>query len=148
MDGFAGGKLRGLPPMQRLLEQPEALRLAGLFSRAAVTEALRRVLTEARAALLAPDGPPEPPNAAALLRRAADALGAPGLRRVINATGIVIHTNLGRAPMADSVCDAVAAVAVGTATWNTTSRRAPAAAARRRSSRCCARSRGRRRPWP
>jgi len=113
VDGMIAGRLRALPQVQRLLERPEALTLTGRFSRDAVVASLRAVLGEVRAELLHGAALPDD---AEMLRRAAAALGAnsrPGLRRVINATGIILHTNLGRAPMADEVADAVAAVARG-----------------------------------
>jgi L-seryl-tRNA(Ser) seleniumtransferase len=107
--------LRSLPQVQRLLEMPAATSLCSQFGRAAVTQALRDVLQEVReqigAGLLA--GAPDTealiarcmPNLAARRRR--------GLRRTINATGIVLHTNLGRAPLAPEAIAAVAAVAAG-----------------------------------
>jgi L-seryl-tRNA(Ser) seleniumtransferase len=45
--------------------------------------------------------------------RRAERLAAPHPRRVVNATGIVLHTNLGRAPLAPGAADAVAAAAAG-----------------------------------
>ena len=116
MDGFASGKLRALPQIQRLLEAPEAERLAGAFSRPALVAALRAVLGQARAELLDPACASPPPDPAALLRQAHAMLAAaqaPGLRRVINATGVILHTNLGRAPLAPEAAAAVAAVAAG-----------------------------------
>jgi L-seryl-tRNA(Ser) seleniumtransferase len=85
----------------RLAELPHALRV----------RAARLVVDEARAVVLAGGSLPEDmagraAERAALLRRGA-------LRRVINATGIVIHTNLGRAPMAEEAVAAAADVARG-----------------------------------
>jgi L-seryl-tRNA(Ser) seleniumtransferase len=64
----------------------------------AVTEA-RKAIEQARAALR--NGEPMP-DAAALTRTALERLAAPSLRRVINATGVILHTNLGRAPLPES----------------------------------------------
>ena len=50
------------------------------------------------------------------------------LRPVINATGIVLHTNLGRARLSDAAVEAIHSVAQDYNTLNTTRRKAPAAA--------------------
>jgi len=116
MDERAAAKLRTMPQLQRLLEAPEAAPLVKQFSHAAVTAQLRRVLAGARTDLLEPGGPEAAPSTAELLTRAEAALAAsrvPGLRRVINATGVILHTNLGRAPLAPEAAAAVAAVAHG-----------------------------------
>jgi L-seryl-tRNA(Ser) seleniumtransferase len=108
-DGVAG-RLRALPQVQRLLEQPEAVRLARASSRATVAAAFRTVLDRVRSELRS--GDVETPTVADLVDRAEALITAdrlPGLRRVINATGVIIHTNLGRAPLA---AEAVAAAAV------------------------------------
>ncbi|MCB2078355.1 MAG: L-seryl-tRNA(Sec) selenium transferase [Novosphingobium sp.] len=111
----ADNPFRALPQVQRLLEMPAALELCALYGRTAVTEALRSALDGLRAeiasgrtvdALLADEALD---RAAALLTHAS----LPGLRRVINATGIVLHTNLGRAPMAAEAIAAVGEVAAG-----------------------------------
>jgi L-seryl-tRNA(Ser) seleniumtransferase len=107
--------LRSLPQVQRLLETSAATLLCSEFGRAAVTQALRDVLQEVReqigAGLL-----PAAPDAEALIARCVPSLAARrrrGLRRTINATGIVLHTNLGRAPLAPEAIAAVAEVAAG-----------------------------------
>jgi L-seryl-tRNA(Ser) seleniumtransferase len=68
--------------------------------------AARRAIAEQRAAVLAGR------DAGDVLERARAHL-APSLRRVINATGVILHTNLGRAPLPAAAQDAVARVAAG-----------------------------------
>lgn len=114
MDGLAdsiNARFRALPPLQRLLEAPEAEILAGRHSRPRLVAVLRETLAHARAGVAA--GIPVP-DAPALLRRAAEGLEREGtavLRRVVNATGIALHTNLGRAPLAPEAMQAAAAAA-------------------------------------
>ena len=77
-----------------------------------MVEAARRLINERRAALLAgtaSDAMIEASAVAAL----ADSLAKPALRRVINATGVVLHTNLGRAPLAAAARRAIDEVAAG-----------------------------------
>lgn len=85
--------LRDLPSVDRLLAQSGAL--IDRFGRKQVTEALRATLADIRAAR------PDPlPDAAAILTQAATGLEAAdrsGLRPVLNLTGTILHTNLGRA---------------------------------------------------
>lgn len=104
---------RDLPQVQRLLEHPEALALAAAHGRPALTAALRAVLAGQRTAIAAGDIA-QAPDMQRILALAATELGArgsPGLRKVINATGIVIHTNLGRAPLAAEAIAAIVDVA-------------------------------------
>ena len=101
--------------MQRLLELPQAARLARHASRPVLVAAIRAVLDTVRAELRREPGGAVP-SAEALLDRVEQRLTAeavPGLRAAINATGIVLHTNLGRAPLAAAALQAVAAVAGG-----------------------------------
>jgi len=100
---------RGLPSVSRLLEEPAvAAALAGA-PRATGVAAVRRAVDAARQA---PDAAPR--DAPAWARAVADELRAatrPTLRRCINATGVVLHTNLGRAPLAAAARDAIASFA-------------------------------------
>ena len=108
--------LRSLPQVQRLLEMPEAAPLLAAASRPAIVAALRAVLAQIRAGLLAPGNPAAIPVPAEILARAGAALRVGEqsfLRRVINATGIVLHTNLGRAPLAPEAVAAVVEVGSG-----------------------------------
>ena len=103
--------LRALPSVQYLLERAETL-IAGA-SHAAATQALREVLVEIRANATADA---LVPTADAIIARAAANLHAasqPILRRVINATGIILHTNLGRTPLAEAAITAMAEAARG-----------------------------------
>lgn len=108
-------KLRGLPSVDRLLAGADAL--IARYGRDAVTDALRDEVNAARAALI--DGSDADTVPDALLARAADALAAlyaPTLRPVINATGVIIHTNLGRAPLSDAALQAMFDAAQGYST--------------------------------
>ncbi|WP_224366693.1 L-seryl-tRNA(Sec) selenium transferase [Hyalangium versicolor] len=108
-----GGKnalLRGLPSIEELLHRPSLhSRLAGV-PRARAVAALRLAVDEARARLLRGEPRPfEDSDVDAALRQ----LATPNLRPVLNATGVVLHTNLGRAPLAPEAVARVAAVARG-----------------------------------
>ena len=102
--------LRLLPSVDRLLAHPL---LASLPATRARTDAVRQALAEARRAILAGA---EPPPIDALARAAVSALAAlerPSLRRVINATGVILHTNLGRAPLSQAALEAMVAAGSG-----------------------------------
>ncbi len=106
---------RKLPQVQRLLEMPEANALCASYGHAAVADALRDALADARGRIGGGELA-DAPDADLILDRAGAALAdraRRGLRRVINATGIVLHTNLGRAPLATEAIAAVAEVAAG-----------------------------------
>lgn len=107
--------LRNLPQVRRLLETSSAKALAAAFGRAMVTDALRETLAALRALICAGELT-EAPDSQAILALAGERLaarGRRGLRRAINATGIVLHTNLGRAPLAPEAVAAVTEVASG-----------------------------------
>lgn len=104
--------LRQLPAVAELLRTPELETACRGLSRPFVTEVIRQVLAETRAEILS--APPEalPPelDIGAFLRRLANALESarrPSLTRVINATGVIIHTNLGRSPLAEAAQEAI-----------------------------------------
>jgi L-seryl-tRNA(Ser) seleniumtransferase len=88
-------KLRALPSVHELLERlPDAL---ASFPRNLVVAETRRALEDARSEILS--GRTGDVALEARIRGALAALERPALRRVINATGVVLHTNLGRAPL-------------------------------------------------
>jgi L-seryl-tRNA(Ser) seleniumtransferase len=86
--------LRDLPSVDELVNHLSEV----ITSRARVTSEVRRVLEEARTAI---QNGREPGDLASQVRRALAKLAAPSIERVINATGVVLHTNLGRAPLPD-----------------------------------------------
>jgi L-seryl-tRNA(Ser) seleniumtransferase len=108
-------QLRALPPVQGLLADPAARALTGRYGRGALTAVLRDILGEARRRIAAGELA-EAPSVAEILGAAELRLAErtrPGLRRTINASGIVIHTNLGRAPLAREAIAAMSEVAAG-----------------------------------
>lgn len=100
---------RALPAMHRLLVSEAATELLVCHPRSVVTAAMRAEL-----ALLRETAAPFVAGSffAAVSRRL-ERETVPGLRRVLNATGVVLHTNLGRAPLAEAALRAVAEVARG-----------------------------------
>ena len=102
---------RELPSVSALLESPAVGRLMAHAPRAIVVGAVRDAVARARKnPSTAPRGDDEWASAIG------DALAArsrPSLRPVFNATGVVLHTNLGRAPLARAAIEAIAAAAAG-----------------------------------
>ncbi|HEY8173000.1 MAG TPA: L-seryl-tRNA(Sec) selenium transferase, partial [Dehalococcoidia bacterium] len=107
---MADNPFRDLPSVDALLGDDA---LASFGATPAVKDAVRDALDAARQAVSA--GEPLPPRAALLgdaVRRFAQG-AAPPVVRVINATGVILHTNLGRAPLAEEAVRAMAAVSSG-----------------------------------
>ncbi|MBN1660478.1 MAG: L-seryl-tRNA(Sec) selenium transferase [Anaerolineae bacterium] len=106
-------ELRKLPSVDRLLQESQVAALVREWSHELVVDAAREALDMARGAIR--NDSPAPPMAALALR-VGELLARrvePTLRPVINATGVVVHTNLGRAPLSDEARAAMDAVAVG-----------------------------------
>lgn len=104
---------RKLPAVDTVLRSPAVAALAAEYGTAQVTAALRDLLEAARAAIgrgePVPDAQGWPDRLAAQL----EAASQPTLRPLINATGVIVHTNLGRAPLSAAALDAVRRVAQG-----------------------------------
>ncbi len=73
-------------------------------------DAARRVLDAARAEILAGG---EPDDLRGRVRTELESARRPGLRRVLNATGVIVHTNLGRAPLPEAALERVRDVGRG-----------------------------------
>jgi L-seryl-tRNA(Ser) seleniumtransferase len=104
-------RLRRLPAVSQLLEHPRVRSLLDSKPRAEVVSAVRTALDAARAAVL---GGGDVPDADSVLDDSEvelDRMGRAGMRRVVNATGIVLHTGLGRAVLPQAAIDALVAEA-------------------------------------
>src|SRR4028119_2289860 len=115
-------RLGGLPAVDAVLRNPAGATLAGRHGRAAATAAVRSVLDDLRRRISGDEQPVV--SEESIVAMAARALSDRGLRRVVNATGVVLHTNLGRSVLSE---DAVAA-AVEAATRHATLEQRAAAA--------------------
>ena len=100
---------RHLPAVDALLEGPGIASLLAAHPRALVVRAVRETVDAARAG----GGTPPAEGWDAAVRAAVARLAAPSLAPVINATGVVLHTNLGRAPLAAAAIAALTRVAGG-----------------------------------
>lgn len=113
MSGEASQALwRQLPGVDKLLNLPASAPLIAQYGRDLTLEALRAVLDEQRRQIR--DGHLRLMEPDAYVAAAADWLAdllAPSLRPVLNATGVIIHTNLGRAPLSQAALAAVQAAA-------------------------------------
>jgi L-seryl-tRNA(Ser) seleniumtransferase len=109
-------KRRDIPSVDRLLQEAEQEQIIALYGRDLVAQAIRIELADLRSRLqseekLADKGPILTDVQARLERWL-----APSLVPVINATGVIIHTNLGRAPLSDAAVRAMNSVASGYST--------------------------------
>ena len=107
---------RLIPAVDALLGSPAFVALIARYGRARVTEAARVATASLRAALKVDEEIEKQALVARIAQDAArwlEAQETPSLRRVINATGVVVHTNLGRAPLPSAATDAMVRVARG-----------------------------------
>ena len=98
---------RKLPAVDALLRDPQVLLLTAEFGTHAVTEAARTLLTAARMSIAQGKAAPAADYWPILLGEHLAQAATPQLRPVINATGVIIHTNLGRAPLSDAARQAI-----------------------------------------
>ena len=105
-EGFAA-----LPSVDRVLGWPTVAALAATYGNAATLEAVRAALGEARAAIAGGTGFAGNEALTQAVAAHLEARFAPPLKPVFNLTGTVIHTNLGRAPLAAEAIAEIAAAA-------------------------------------
>ncbi|MDE2968398.1 MAG: L-seryl-tRNA(Sec) selenium transferase [Chloroflexota bacterium] len=107
-------KLRSLPSVDRVLSEPALSAALAQWPRPRVVDAVRAELDIARALLgNGTDAAFAPADLAESAGAALNQQLQPSLRRTINATGVVIHTNLGRAPVSDAAARAMSEAAAG-----------------------------------
>jgi L-seryl-tRNA(Ser) seleniumtransferase len=108
----AADLLRELPSVDRLLNHPRCASLLARYNREYIAWTCREVLDQLRRDIRGGKGATTDDDA--LLRRIEERVAAesrPGLVQVVNATGTILHTNLGRAVLPQAAIDAVSAVA-------------------------------------
>lgn len=100
--------LRSLPSVDELTRADVLKQAVGVYSHALVTESARQAIDEARGRLLSGEAVDTSESAlAGLALEKLKTLSSPYIVRVVNATGIVLHTNLGRAVLCNEAIEAV-----------------------------------------
>jgi L-seryl-tRNA(Ser) seleniumtransferase len=108
-------QLRRIPCVDELLLRPRLAEYAKRMDRDQLVVLLRDVLSAIRARITAPESVSPSVNVTSLdfdsieelIAAEADRLLQPSLQAVINATGVILHTNLGRAPLSAAVVEAI-----------------------------------------
>lgn len=101
---------RSLPSVDRLLADERVQPLEKLYPRRFLTDAVRQVLEESRSSIAQGRPAPSADELVALVYEHVESLVQITLRPVINATGVVLHTNLGRAPLSQETMAAMKSV--------------------------------------
>jgi L-seryl-tRNA(Ser) seleniumtransferase len=113
-----GQLFRLLPAVDALVQRPEVEDLVARYPRGQVVSAARSLLSRWREGILAGAYSVDTLGAAVdaapvELGGLLEAMNRPSLRRVINATGVILHTNLGRAPLSEAARERVQEVTAG-----------------------------------
>lgn len=104
---------RRLPAVHQLLQQPQVEKQLQTAPRHLVVEAIREVLDQLRQEIQQTASVPDDEVITGRVLQLIETKKKPRLRRVINGTGVVLHTNLGRAILSQAAVDAVVKVAGG-----------------------------------
>ena len=105
--------LRNLPSVERVVSSDALADAVATYGRGWVVDLTRDALAEERRGILGGSAPRSLDEIAETVRQTIDDLVTPSPRPLINATGVVIHTNLGRAPLSKAAMAAADAVARG-----------------------------------
>lgn len=97
------GELKNLPGVDKLLLLPEIKILLGQFNEDLVKYAIRKTLASLREKAIQSESIPEIHEIVSRITSTLNKLTSKSLRNVINATGVVVHTNLGRVPYSDEI---------------------------------------------
>ena len=108
--------LRDLPSVDHLLQTPQAEEWINSYGRSLTLEAIRSTLDKVRAQILTTSSIPEQTILLENIERTLQTWIAPTLQTAINATGVILHTNLGRAPLSRAAVQAIQEVALGYST--------------------------------
>jgi L-seryl-tRNA(Ser) seleniumtransferase len=92
-------RLRSLPAVDAVMRDPSGLALAGLHGRARATAAVREAIDDLRRRISGGERPEVSEEAIVVV--ASGLLVGGGLVRVVNATGVILHTNLGRSVLSE-----------------------------------------------
>ena len=106
-------KLRQLPAVDKLLHETEVEKLTATHGRELVAHAARAAINAARAAVIEGEEPPSLPSLILNMQEIITLIAGRSLKPVINATGVILHTNLGRAPLGQKAVDEIADTARG-----------------------------------
>ena len=106
-------EFRRLPSVDKLISEERIRRLQESYSHALLVELVRRHLQHVRSSITAGNPCPAVDEIVESICAQVDVLKNPSLRSVINATGVILHTNLGRAPLSEETIAAMGAVANG-----------------------------------
>jgi L-seryl-tRNA(Ser) seleniumtransferase len=106
-------KFRNLPSVDRLLSEERIRQLQQNYPHTLIVDFIRRYLQQVRLSIATSDPCPSINEIAESIYIQARTLASPALRPVINATGVILHTNLGRAPLSQEAIAAMEAMAKG-----------------------------------
>lgn len=106
--------LSQLPSIDRLLRQPEVQEIIQAYGRPLTLTAIRTILEDLRQAAIQEDQPiPTNSEILELISEQLEGWLAPTLVPVINASGVILHTNLGRAPLSQATRQAISEIGAG-----------------------------------
>jgi len=115
MAGAVRNMMKEIPKVDRILGWPEISAMLAKYPRPEVLVAVRRVLDQLRehVSLTGDAAALEPGRICARVSSELASRTRPSLQAVVNGTGVVVHTNLGRSPLADEAEDAIHTVSAG-----------------------------------
>jgi L-seryl-tRNA(Ser) seleniumtransferase len=108
-----GSLRRGIPAVHRFTVDPDLAAFNAVLGRDAVRTTVQRVLDEARAQAQASSALPEEAELKLRMLGLLATSENAGLLRIINGTGVILHTNFGRAPLAPAALAAMSELGAG-----------------------------------